>query len=44
MLTLNVTLLIHHPFITSAHPRLSIIFVDPRHGLCLFLILPIPNR
>ena len=43
-LTLNVTFLVHHHFITSTHPNLSILFIDPCHSPRLILVLPISNR
>ena len=43
-LTLNVTVLVHHRFIASTHPDLSVLFINPCRGLGLFLILPVPNQ
>lgn len=43
-LTLNVTLFIHHRFITSIHPDLPVLFINPCHSLSLFIVLPIPDN
>ena len=41
-LTFNVTFLIHHRFIASAHPNLPIFLAHPRRGLRVLVVLPIP--
>ena len=41
VLTFNVTLLVHHRFITSTHPDTPVFFINLRHSLGLLIVLPI---